>query len=210
MKPNWHTCDLRPEGSRALIYMTPEQGDPWTLWHYVKPRSRNAEHDFLFSHVLYGWFMSDGLAKPTTLRRYRRTIFESGEWTHVAWVWGQEDGIVPGNPPYHTKVHDDVLVGRIFINGRQGSHSGYRWYGNEPAFMPTVLTIGRHYASANIDAAVDELRVSDVQRYLEDFEPLRKAELEPDEHTRALFHFNGDLRGASRKREGALPAALTK
>jgi hypothetical protein len=210
MKANWHTCDLWPEGSKALIYLTPEAGDAWTLWHYVKPRSRNAEHDFLFSHVLYGWFMSDGTAKPTTLRRYRRTIFEPGEWTHVAWVWGQEDGIVPGNAPYHTKVHDGVLVARLFINGRQGDNSGYRMYGNEPSHMPAVLTLGRHYASANLDAAVDELRVSDVQRYTEDFEPSRKAEFELDEHTRALFHFNGNLEGRSWRHKGALPGTLTE
>jgi len=210
MKPNWHTCDLQPQGSKSLIYMRAPKGDPWTVWHYVKPRSRNADHDFLFSHVLYGWFMTDGLAKPTTLRRYRRTLVEPGQWTHVAWVWGKENGIVPGNPPYHTKVHDDVLTSHIFINGKEGSNSGYRWYGNEPAYMPAVLNIGRHYASANIDAAVDELRVSDSQRYLKDFEPSRKAQFVPDKHTRALFHFNGDLRGESWQCKDALPATLQK
>ncbi len=210
MKPNWHTCDLQPEGSKALIYLNAADGNPCTLWHYVKPRARNSYNDFLLSHVLYGSFMSDGLAKPTTLRRYRRTVFEPGRWTHVAWVWGKEDGIVPGNPPYHTKVHDDVLVARIFVNGKQGSTTGYRWYGNEPAHMPTELNIGRHYASANIDATVDELRVSDVQRYLLDFEPSRKTEFELDEHTRALFHFNGDLQGESWEYEDDLPATLTE
>ena len=209
MKPNWHTCDLQPEGSKALIYMNVADGDPWTLWHYVKPRSRDSYHDFLLSHVLYGWFHSDGVAKHTTLRRYRRTVFEPGQWTHVAWVWGQEDGIVPGNPPYHTKVHNDVLVARLFVNGRQGNNTGYRWYGNEPAHMPSVLNVGRYYASANIDAAVDELRVSHVQRYSKDFEPSRKAEFEVDEHTRALFHFNGDIKGESWQHKGDLPVELT-
>jgi len=75
--------------------------------------------------------------------------------------------------------------------------------------MPTGLNIGRHYASANIDAAVDELRVSDIQRYLTDFEPSRKAEFELDEHTRALFHFNADLQGESWQHGGDLPATLT-
>lgn len=209
MKPKWHTCDLQPEGSKALIYMNVEEKDPWTLWHYVKPRARNSYNDFLYSHVLYGWFMSDGLAKPTTLRRYRRTVFEPGRWTHIAWVWGKEDGIVPVNPPYHTKVQDDVLIARIFVNGKQGSNTGYRWYGNEPANMPTVLNIGRHYASANIDAAVDELRISDVQRYLSDFEPSRETEFELDEHTRALFHLNGSLQGESWQCDGELLGTFT-
>jgi len=208
MKPNWHTCELRPEGSKALIYLTAADGKNWSLWHYVKPRSRNSYHDFLFSHVLYGYFYSDGLAKYSTLRRYRRTVFEPGEWTHVAWVWGKEDGITPRNPPYHTKVRDEVLIARIFVNGKQGSNTGYRWYGNDPVHMPTALSIGRYYASANIDAAVDELRVSDVQRYTSDFVPSRETEFELDEHTRALFHFNGDLGGASWEYAGVLPVKL--
>ena len=210
MKPNWHTADLQPKGAKSLVYVSVQQGDPWTLWHYVQPRARDVELDFLYSHVLYGCFLSDGLAKATTLRRYRRTVFEPGEWTHVAWVWGQEDGIVPGNPPYHTKVHDGVLRARIFVNGTQGTNTGYRWYGNEPAHLPIELNIGRHYDSANLDAAVDELRISDVQRYLEDFKVSRKTELKLDEHTRALFHFNGNLRGESWQYTGELPASLSE
>ena len=195
MKPSWHTCELRPKGFKRLVTMNVAKGSGWQLSHYVAPRARNSYHDFLFSHVLYGWFYSDGLAKRSTLRRYRRTIFEPGEWTHVAWVWGLRDGIVPGNPPYHTKAQKDVLISAIFINGQQGSNTGYRWYKNLPVEMPTSLEIGRSYASANIDALVDELRISDVQRYTSDFKPSRESELEVDEHTRALFHLNGDLAG---------------
>ena len=210
MKPAWHTCDLRPKGQKCLINLGVAKGSPWSVWHYVKPRVRDAHVDYLYSHVLYGWFMSDGLAKPTTLRRYRRTIFEPGEWVHVAWVWGQEDGIIPGNPPYHTKVRDNVLVARLFINGTQGSTTGYRWYKNQPRDMPVRLDIGRNYATANIDAAVDELRVSDVQRYREDFVPQRGIEFVPDEHTRALFHFNGDLAGESWGVDEKIAGVLTK
>ncbi|MBT5606582.1 MAG: hypothetical protein HN742_30365 [Lentisphaerae bacterium] len=208
LKTSWHTCDLQPKGSKALIQLGSEAKHAWSLWHYVKPRTRNATHDFLFSHVLYGHFYSDGLANYTTLRRYRRTVFEPGVWTHVAWVWGNEDGLVPRNPPYSTKVRDDVLIARIFINGKQGSNTGYRWYGNEPAHMPTELYIGRKYESSNIDGLVDELRVSDVQRYSRDFEPSRKSDFELDEHTRALFHFDGDIEGESWECEDPLPVSL--
>ena len=198
MKPTWHTCELRPKGAKSLIRMAPPKGGkPWTMWHYVNPRARNTFQDFLNSHVIYAWFFSDGLAKPSTLRRYRRTIFEPGRWTHVAWVWGQEKGIVPGNPPYHKKVRDNVLIARIFIDGKQGGNWGYRWYKNQPVDMPLSLLIGNGGAKANLDAVIDELRISDVQRYRDDFEPSRKAEFQADEHTRALFHFNGDLKGRS-------------
>ena len=211
MKPNWHTCGLRPEGAKCLINMNVARGqNPWSVWHNVKPRSRNAYNDFLFSHVLYGWMYTDGLAKKSTLRRYRRTIFEPGQWYHVAWVWGHENGLVPGNPPYHTKVRDNVLVGRIFVNGKQGRNTGYQWYKNEPFEMPLSLDISRGYVSANLDAVVDELRVSDTQRYRDDFQPSRKEEFQLDEHTRALFHFNGDMTGASWGVEGKVLGTLRK
>jgi len=180
------------------------------MWHHVKPRSRNAYHDFLFSHVLYASLYSDGVAKKSTLRRYRRTIFEPGEWYHVAWVWGPEDGIVPGNPPYHTRVRNNVLIARVFINGKQGGNTGYRLYKNEPCHMPRSLNISRGYASANLDSVIDELRVSDTQRYKDDFQPSRAQEFELDEHTRALFHFNGNLKGESWRHKGKLPASLKK
>ena len=210
MKPNWHTCALQPKGWKCLVHLPVAKGLAWSLWHYVKPRARMDNLDFLYSHVLYGWFYSDGVAKLSTMRRYRRTVFEPGEWYHVAWVWGQEDGLVPGNPPYHTKVRNNVLIARIFVNGKQGSTTGYRWYKNQPCQAPISLEIGRGYASGNIDAAVDELRISDVQRYGEDFTPSREAEFKPDTHTRALFHFNGDLKGVSYGYKGTLPAKLAK
>jgi len=58
-------------------------------------------------------------------------------------------------------------------------------------------------------AAYDELRISHTQRYTEDFRaPSRDIELRLDEHTRALFHFNGDLDGESHGYKGELPAVL--
>ena len=130
---------------------------------------------------------------------------------HVAWVWGPRNGIVPGNPPYHTKVHDHVLVANLFVNGKLGSQFNYRWYGNTPCELPVDFELGRTYPESNLDAVVDELRLSDVQRYTADFEPpSMRREFAVDEHTRALFHFNGDLAGESAGFTGALPAELTK
>jgi hypothetical protein len=48
-----------------------------------------------------------------------------------------------------------------------------------------------------------------VQRYTADFTPPSRAQgFEPDEHTRALFHFDGNLDGASHGHTGPLPARL--
>jgi hypothetical protein len=64
---------------------------------------------------------------------------------------------------------------------------------------------------STIDAAYDELRLSDIERYTNDFTPpARDRELELDEHTRALFHFNGNLDGQCHGHDGPLPASFEK
>jgi hypothetical protein len=58
---------------------------------------------------------------------------------------------------------------------------------------------------------VDELRVSDVQRYSGDFTPPpRDAEFAVDGHTRALFHFNGNATGEAFGHQGPLPAKVVE
>ena len=76
-----------------------------------------------------------------------------------------------------------------------------RWLAN----MPKTLTLSRKGYSQEI--AFDELRISDIQRYTKDFTPPTK-EFTVDEHTRALFHFNGNMDGQSFGQTGALPASV--
>jgi hypothetical protein len=51
------------------------------------------------------------------------------------------------------------------------------------------------------DAVIDELRISRTARYTIDFTPSRTPP-DLDEHTTALFHFDGDLRGEGLTQEG--------
>jgi hypothetical protein len=55
------------------------------------------------------------------------------------------------------------------------------------------------------DGTMDTLRISDIVRYNSDFVPSKKTP-ELDENTRALFLFNGNLKGVSAQTEGALEA----
>jgi hypothetical protein len=53
-------------------------------------------------------------------------------------------------------------------------------------------------SGAGFDGEMDELHISDVMRYTDDFTPPRRdQEMRADEHTRALFHFNWTLEGES-------------
>jgi len=97
------------------------------------------------------------------------------------------------------------LVSQLFVNGKAGRPTFARQEEPTP-YAPRKLLLGGH-----VNMAIDELRVSDIQRHTSDFTPpSRHGELAMDEHTRALFHFNGNIQGRSAGYEGELPAALVK
>jgi hypothetical protein len=154
------------------------------------------------SKQIRGSFLTDGKDGRVNMRSYHGSaLFERDEWVHVAWVWGRR--LVPqihGTPK-------EILMGCIYLNGRRGKAHTFRYENNLPMLPMTMLYIGYPSASSNMDAFVDELRISDVQRYSAEFAPPRRdVELALDEHTRALFHFNGDLKGSCSGFNGDVPA----
>ena len=175
-RPNWSTFSVT--GRNVPLAVVETSGKPFVFRYDMTPKHKPEWH----AYVLYSTF-----AYQT--RHYRKyTVIEPRKWIHLAWVWHVEHG---------------KTVARVFVNGKQGTHSVS---GNRPPITakPRALMLGW-------DAAFDELRVSDVPRYKEDFRPpSRERELRLDKHTRALFHFDGDLRGVSYGHEGSVPTRLGK
>ncbi|MDP6114539.1 MAG: hypothetical protein QGG53_21970 [Planctomycetota bacterium] len=194
-RPNWSVFDL-PEKHTKWLVRIQSTGNTWTLSYMKDLKARQ----WLLSHVLYGWFYSDGPMRRVTMRAYRRTVIERGRWSHIAWVWGRQE-----QASFTGTSRSKVLTARLFVNGRAGMQYSYRWEGQLPADRPKQFSL-----SGKIDAAYDELRLSDVQRYTADFiPPSRDGELRLDEHTRALFHFNGDTKGESHGHAGPMPVSLS-
>jgi len=203
MKPLWNSVDLvLPEKDGKTITLTkrfalgrtPGPGSDFSLFYTLSEESKN----------LGGMLFSAGPEGRKNLRTYRyNTIFERDEWLHLAWVWGQLQDVATH------KGTSDVLWSRIYINGKAGKQRTNQYPGSLPASPMSALLVGYASNSVNINAFVDELRISDVQRYTEDFTPpSRMVEFEVDEHTRALFHFNGDTAGLSHDWTAPLPARL--
>lgn len=118
-------------------------------------------------------------------------------------VWG------PATGPFFSKNKSFEI--RVYVDGKAGNQQSRKWAGNNPALPMETFTLGRASEPHNIDAFVDELRISDVKRYTGDFTPqTRLAETQLDEHTRALFHFNGNVKGESCGHAGDVPARLAK
>jgi len=89
----------------------------------------------------------------------------------------------------------------IFANGKRMEYHRDRWM-NRFLRIPsgkevvTLLKEGKNIVIGPLDGAVDILRISDIVRYKDDFKPPLK-DFEMDENTRALFLFDGSLKGVS-------------
>jgi len=185
-RPTWSSAELA-DGSRYLVMgrMYPPKGKAaYTQLQYVKGGQ---------TKELYAFTYTDGESGKRSERLHRHdTFLNAGEWVHIALVWGRQDGIelYPTNRKW-----DDVFVLYVYVNGRRGrcaeKHMNRK---NDPIAPLRQLLIGYFRPERNLDGVIDELRISDVQRYLTDFDPpSRDVELKVDQHTRALFHLNGDL-----------------
>ena len=208
VKTNWSTFDLPPEVQKRLLTIESARGE-WYLAYEkrVRPASYGWSHSHILtsyvgrwsdSHVLTTYFMTRSRPRSAT-RTYRRIVVDRGEWTHIAWVWETEDATAADSAPGEAR-----LWTRVFVNGRQVRHFSYTWKGPVPEDTPKLFCLG-----PQADAAYDELRISDIPRYrLEFTSPSRNTEFLLDAHTRALFHFNGSIKGKSFGHTGPLPVEL--
>jgi PcRGLX-like protein central beta sandwich domain/PcRGLX-like N-terminal RIFT barrel domain/Carbohydrate family 9 binding domain-like len=174
MKPTWSTFDL-PQKTRKMFFSMDSSGKGWQMM-YIKDPKKNWRYP---SHNLYADFYYGNRGRtPTTTKM----IFRRDRWIHVAWVWGMRDDCPTNSGPAR------LMATQLFIDGKPATARLFRKK-TPPSHIPTLLRM-----LPSIDAAVDELRISDVQRYIEPFAP-PQGEHQADKHTRALFHFNGNLKG---------------
>ncbi len=189
-RPAWGTFDLGTGAvERCLLRLSPGPGRglDWGLTYRVDPAGTAIlGGPISASHALFGWIYADTPnSQPYWVRCWMlQTLMEREEWVHLAYVWGLRPARGPHGEPL------SLLNLEIFCNGRSvrktvfaNGHDGVL-----PKGAPSHLALGP------LDGVVDELRISDVQRYQGAFTPAPRAgEWELDEHTRALCRFNGDL-----------------
>jgi hypothetical protein len=100
----------------------------------------------------------------------------------------------------------------IYVDGRASQQYVYNGAGNFPSDQPrTLLLLNVMYKAEDKGTAYDELRVSDVMRYAGDFTPPSPGDrFKLDEHTRALFHFDGTLDGESASPPGKVTGEFSR
>ncbi|NLO08183.1 MAG: LamG domain-containing protein [candidate division WS1 bacterium] len=116
---------------------------------------------------------------------HARHFMNAGEWVHLAASWKIEDGARGTEGTFD-----------VFINGQRLEST---W--NYPRSLTGRDAYELHEANEQIrigpfDGTVDEMRISNIRRYEGDFQPPRGS-LSADDHTLALFNFDGNSEGVS-------------
>ena len=117
-------------------------------------------------------------------------FFRAGRWTHIAYTWDIKKG---------ASNMEGIL--NIFVDGKKIGDAGGRSapYPIKPLENTKIFELadeGEKIEIGPFDGTMDMLRISDNVRYAEDFAPSRTAPA-VDANTRALFLFDGNLRGTS-------------
>ena len=188
IRPNWNFFDLKQGETRGLLW----GGGGLYL-------------DQRVGALLFSWNMDGKIPKVSFGgRRNGPSMLLRDRWTHVAVVWGPSRTAEViwgqyGAKSITSQTRQKRMNLIIYVNGKKSPQG----YNNHPVpaegefFLPIrTLVVGGVGHKNRLDAAIDNLRLSDVQRYWEDFTPPpRECEFTVDPHTRALFLFNGNLEG---------------
>ena len=194
VKPNWR-CDWpRPYTRREVRfrlrtfahYGPVRKAYPWHTNNSPLAITHTDPNGTISSSILNnnfaGWTSAAYVARDSGWR--------PGAWRHVAFVWDASS--------------DRKNWTRTYIDGKKVSGMSYithekRMKNNPAVRIDNTLSYAIQIGSLNsgmnpADAAIDELRISRVPRYVKDFAPSRKP-FSLDEQTAALLHFDGDLSG---------------
>ncbi|MBM4047004.1 MAG: hypothetical protein FJ279_18025, partial [Planctomycetes bacterium] len=178
---------------RCFIHFGPARKDNPYLYNHSSVTLRHLAPStlvFTITDSSYaGWSASASLAQASG--------WEPGRWHHLAAVWDAES---PRADWLRLYVDGKRLSSATAVSkeDRLGADASVRVRTSDPyAIQLGSLTTGRMPARA----LMDELRISRVARYRADFAPTREP-FSLDEHTTALFHFDGALSGAGRAADG--------
>jgi len=118
-------------------------------------------------------------------------VFRAGDPERRPLQWETQPGLIPWNEWVHLAVVHDGKELRLYINGKGGRRG--KWQ-REGAEGESEFFFGGAPRGSSMSGMMDEIRLSRIARYTQNFRPQRT--FEPDENTIALYHLNegqGDL-----------------
>ncbi len=198
-KPGWGSFALKDPTRRRLMTIETGAGRAWPLSYVVdSQRTGWPGQPWSRSQVLEMEIDTEGPARKRAIR-VRRSLFEEGEWQHVAMVWGRRNF---GYTADRTEPAFDV---KIFVNGSEGKGVSWPRKGNRAAAQPVAIRFGPDF-----EGEIAALRISPVQRYHGPFPTPEGHRITPDEQTALFFDFRNEATGVDASGQPAGKAFLQK
>ena len=196
-RPNWSALDTvmanRHDRTRPIF----SAGTFSLRYRYGHPTRAFANMNFLCGRTRY-----KARGRYGKFGNSARIYPEAGRWYHIAATWDAVDTVANlTHRQYKKKYNRNSEHFHVFINGKrhlrsQSFPASLKMYvGKRYATNYTLEAISELVTIQPSNGTVDELRLSDTVRYTEDFVP-SKTPFTHDEHTKALFHFDGSTAGA--------------
>lgn len=203
-RPNWTAVNLSVPKAKDYGRMLLSAGTINIRYHYgQRSYMKRPENNLVFR--------CGKSIKEEKKNRYKkfgnhaRIYPEAGQWQHIAVTW---DTSITTKESLKTRYkRENYKRGKcdlffVFVNGKR--HSRTTMFAAWPIYLHLGRKFAEDYELTNIPEWIelkgtaggtfDELRVSDVVRYREDFKPPTEP-FTQDKNTKALFHFDGNLEG---------------
>lgn len=182
-RPNWSVFDRTLE--QHIRYTVPlfNAGDVFLQYELKLAENSHAKSNIELwcGHRTYVF-----KGRKSRFGNYGRYYPREGEWTHIAATWDID--LEENYGVWHSHFY-------VFINGVK-----HEWLGGVPAQLRaegkvknfTMGTINEMIKLMPANGTFDELRISDIARYKDDFEIVREP-FAVDKNTKALMHFDDSL-----------------
>jgi len=185
-RPNWSTLDF-PVLGRRLHHLRFVTAGQLSFYHRCGQGPMANQYYSFVDLLCRGPWGTPPAVQEKHCGNQARLFFRAGEWYHLAATWKID---------LAQKKKEDKALFFVFVNGEKRQRC---WFYPHALDSYKPFHIGEIaewiQIGANAKGTFDELRISDVVRYNDHFEPPKQA-LVPDEHTKALFHFDGSAEGS--------------
>lgn len=185
IKPRWSASLQTQQRDRTLF-----GAGQWHIAYHERQGDQIGVNNHI-TDVLFGNNHFILLVNPGNRGIYQRLVnpvnIWQDQWYHIAHCWEtrEKDGwvsefYVNGKPSLNW---NRVGVGLSRFNASEDPKAG-EWRPAQPAEKMLI--------PAQFDGWIDELRISDVVRYPEPFDAIKRKPFDADEYTLLLMHFDGD------------------